>query len=190
MLFDSRVIAERKIQEAMEEGAFDNIPGKGRPLNLEEDAHIPAHLRAALRILKNADVAPEWIQMDKDIRKRQAEAKALWALLEKEYPRRKSRAEAGDENAKRHFAEWLGRTRSRYMKLLRQINSDILTFNILAPSTQAAHIPRKLEEASARLEAAFPPLAGIEPTTAETEDERESKMRAAALELYKARLRR
>ena len=49
-------IAERKIAEAVSQGEFDNLPGAGRPLELDDDALIPEDMRMAHRILKNADV--------------------------------------------------------------------------------------------------------------------------------------
>ena len=51
-------IAERKIREAMAEGAFDNLSGKGRPLNLEEDPYEDPSLRMAHRLLRNNGVRP------------------------------------------------------------------------------------------------------------------------------------
>lgn len=41
-------IAERKIREAMAEGAFDNLKGKGHPLDLEENPFEDPSLRACL----------------------------------------------------------------------------------------------------------------------------------------------
>jgi hypothetical protein len=51
-------LVERKIQEAMACGEFDDLPGAGRPLELDDDALIPEELRVANRILKNAGVTP------------------------------------------------------------------------------------------------------------------------------------
>ena len=51
-------IAERRIAEAVSQGEFDNLPGAGRPLDLDDDALVPEELRAAYRILKNAGIAP------------------------------------------------------------------------------------------------------------------------------------
>jgi len=48
------LLAERKIQEAMAEGQFDNLPGCGRPQVLEDLSHLPEDLRLAYRILKNS----------------------------------------------------------------------------------------------------------------------------------------
>jgi hypothetical protein len=51
-------LAERKIEEAIARGEFDNLPGAGRPLELDDDSQIPEDLRAAYRILKNAGYMP------------------------------------------------------------------------------------------------------------------------------------
>ena len=48
------LIAERKIVEALERGELANLPGEGRPLELDDDALVPEDLRLAYRILKNA----------------------------------------------------------------------------------------------------------------------------------------
>jgi hypothetical protein len=61
-------LVERKIQEAMERGEFDNLPGQGKPLLLEEDSHIPEELRVAYKILKNADCLPPELEAKKEIR--------------------------------------------------------------------------------------------------------------------------
>ena len=60
-------IAERKIQEAMEEGAFDQLEGMGEPLDLREDPFEDSSLRMAHRLLKNNGFAPAWIQESKEI---------------------------------------------------------------------------------------------------------------------------
>ncbi len=60
-------IADQKIEEAIKRGDFDNLPGKGRPINLDEDPNIPPELRVAYRILKNAGYVSEEIQNMKEI---------------------------------------------------------------------------------------------------------------------------
>jgi len=51
-------LAERRIAEAVSRGELDDLPGAGRPLDLDDDALVPEDLRVANRILKNAGVAP------------------------------------------------------------------------------------------------------------------------------------
>ena len=60
-------IAEGKIREAMAEGAFDNLNGKGQPLDLEEDPYEDPSLRMAHRLLRNNGFAPAWIEEAKDL---------------------------------------------------------------------------------------------------------------------------
>ena len=40
-------VAEQKIQEAIEEGKFDNLPGKGKPIVFDDDMFTPSHIRLA-----------------------------------------------------------------------------------------------------------------------------------------------
>jgi hypothetical protein len=51
-------LAENRILQAIEAGEFDDLQGKGQPLNLDDDSHIPPELRMAYKILKNADCLP------------------------------------------------------------------------------------------------------------------------------------
>ncbi|WP_318503447.1 DnaJ family domain-containing protein [Bacillus sp. T3] len=50
------IIAEDKIKRAMKDGEFDNLPGKGKPLELEDLSHLPQELRIAYTLLKNANM--------------------------------------------------------------------------------------------------------------------------------------
>ncbi len=61
-------IAERRIQEAMERGEFENLEGKGKPLVLEDLSHVPEELRMAYKILKNAGYLPPEVQLMKEIK--------------------------------------------------------------------------------------------------------------------------
>jgi hypothetical protein len=60
-------IAEERIQEAQREGLFDNLPGKGKPLNLDEDSAVPEDLRLSFKILKNANCLPIEMELRKEI---------------------------------------------------------------------------------------------------------------------------
>jgi hypothetical protein len=61
-------IADQRIREAMERGELDDLEGKGLPLKLEDDRHIPEDLRLAYKILKNANCLPQEIELRKEIR--------------------------------------------------------------------------------------------------------------------------
>jgi hypothetical protein len=60
-------IAESRIREAIERGEFENLPGTGKPLNLEEYFSTPEDLRMAFSILKNAGCAPAEVELLNDV---------------------------------------------------------------------------------------------------------------------------
>lgn len=63
-------LVENQIEKARSQGAFNNLPGAGKPLNLEEDnPFVDPAMRMSLKILKDNDFAPYWIELGKDIDK-------------------------------------------------------------------------------------------------------------------------
>jgi hypothetical protein len=61
-------IAERKIAEAMARGELDNLAGAGKPLAMDEDlSGVPAELRMAYKVLKNAGFVPPEVELRKEI---------------------------------------------------------------------------------------------------------------------------
>src|SRR5262245_43457259 len=99
-------VAERKIREAMAEGDFDNLAGKGKPLDLEENPFEDPSLRMGNRLLRNNGFAPAWVEEAKD--------------LEREI-----------EAARRE----LGR-REAFRARIAEINRRILEHNLKTPSAQ------------------------------------------------------
>lgn len=64
--FDALV--EKHVREAQAQGVFDNLPGAGSPLKLDDDAMVPEELRAAYRILKNSGYVPPEVAALRDLR--------------------------------------------------------------------------------------------------------------------------
>ena len=60
-------IAERRIADAMAQGVFDDLPGKGKPVCLDDDALIPAELRLAYRVLKNSGYVTDEVRTRREI---------------------------------------------------------------------------------------------------------------------------
>lgn len=60
-------LVEEKIREAMEKGEFDNLPGKGKPVDLSAYFATPEDLRLSYSILKNAGILPEELQLLSEI---------------------------------------------------------------------------------------------------------------------------
>lgn len=65
-------LAEECIEQAIARGDLDDLPGRGRPLRLEDDAMVPAELRPAYRLLKNAGYLPQEMQLRRDLQDAEA----------------------------------------------------------------------------------------------------------------------
>lgn len=135
-------IAERKIREAMEEGLFDNLPGKGKPLDLDDDPLTPAHLRIVHHVLKNANVVPEWVLREREIETAKQAATDFLARWEAD------RA-AGVARDPAH-------ARAEYHALMRKANDLILKFNVVNPFGHRAPVPFLIKERLADWDARYP----------------------------------
>lgn len=60
-------LIERRIDEARRQGAFDGLPGGGKPMDLDDDRLVPEELRVAFRILKNAGYVPPEVEALRDL---------------------------------------------------------------------------------------------------------------------------
>ncbi len=61
-------LVEHRIQEAIQAGEFDSLPGQGRKLAWEDDALVDRSWQIAYKLLKNAGLSLEWIEAAKEIR--------------------------------------------------------------------------------------------------------------------------
>jgi DnaJ family protein C protein 28 len=112
-------IAEDKIKAAMERGEFDNLPGRGKPLSMDENPHEPEDWRIAFHVLRNSDIRPHWMETAAEI-DRELEA---------------ARQEAA--SAYRHAASpsaWQ-RQAARFQERIAALNRRIFLYNLQAPSS-------------------------------------------------------
>lgn len=58
--------AEHHITDAQRRGEFDNLPGQGEPLVLDDDSAVPEELRSGYRLLKNAGCLPPELEQRKE----------------------------------------------------------------------------------------------------------------------------
>jgi hypothetical protein len=65
MSFDK--IVEALIKEAQERGEFDNLPGKGKPIDLSSYFETPEDVRVAQSVLKNAGMQSPEVELLKEI---------------------------------------------------------------------------------------------------------------------------
>jgi len=65
MSFDETI--EAQIREAQARGDFDNLPGKGKPIDLTEYFSTPEDVRVAQTLLKNAGMVPAEVDLLQEI---------------------------------------------------------------------------------------------------------------------------
>lgn len=128
-------LIERQIREAMEDGRFDGLPYQGARLPLEDDS-AAGDRALAHRVLKNAGVAPGWIEADKTVR----------ALLDE-----RDRLVA---RAPRMSPQALIRARAELRRLTDATNRAILRVNIDAPTDRQHRQTLDAEVELARFDAA------------------------------------
>jgi hypothetical protein len=139
------IVADRKIKEAMDAGEFDDLEGKGQPINLDEDPFTSIEQRVANRLLKNYNALPEWIQIGQDIQK---ETDALGPARERGLRAiRYARNGPTQERA-------ASRLRLDYRDRIDLINTMILKYNYITPrAAQRAFRPLRLKQEMESLEA-------------------------------------
>ncbi len=71
-------ITERLIREAQEAGEFDDLPGRGRRLELDDDPREGA-MGLAFHLLRTNDTVPPWIAADREARRCAARIERLLA---------------------------------------------------------------------------------------------------------------
>ena len=69
-------LVEQRIAAAAR-GEFDDLPGAGAPLSLDDDALVPEEVRVANRILKNAGFVPPAVEQLRALRDLQTELNAV-----------------------------------------------------------------------------------------------------------------
>ena len=129
-------LVERQIREAMDEGAFDRLPLEGRPLPADELA-AAGDRAMAYRVLRNAGIAPPWIEADKEVR---ALLAARDALLER---------------APRYGPLSRPRARAEFDRIVEAANRAIERLNAEAPTDRQHRRPLDAVAERASLEAAF-----------------------------------
>lgn len=113
--------AEDKIKKAIEAGEFDNLPGKGKPLKLDDNPFEPEELRMAHRLLKSNDFTLPWIETWKEIEQdREAARRALRQSRDKYWAAGRS-------------AQW-ELARSEFASQVAGLNRRVLGYNLSVPS--------------------------------------------------------
>jgi DnaJ family protein C protein 28 len=132
---------DQQIREAQARGEFDNLPDKGKPLDLTPNPYAQEQ-ELAFKVLKDAGYAPEWIELDKAIRGKLERARAT---LLRRWEWRETRLHELAERATARCDGWSEGERGRILEGWQQavaafgveveaINKEIADLNLKVPS--------------------------------------------------------
>ena len=143
-------LIESRIQEAIQAGAFKDLPGAGQPLVLDDEDRLAGDNWLGFKILRNGDLTPEWMMLGREIERDLARLEetatrvhnfAGWAAAEGDWP---------------GYARRLARVRDQYAELARSIRRKQDQFNhkVPAPSLErpglwVEHLLGRLDESLA-----------------------------------------
>lgn len=131
---------DEQIRRAQQEGQFDNLPGKGRPLDLHDNPYEDPAWRTAFRILRNSGYTLPWIETRQGIER---DLQAARLALQHSWDWYHSPAAAGLTPAGRE-QEW-AQARTRFETALLDLNRRIRSYNLQVPSAQFKLKPLQLE---------------------------------------------
>jgi hypothetical protein len=135
-----RAIAERRIQDAITEGEFDNLAGMGQPLAVEENPYVPEELRLTFKVMQNAGIVPDWVVLAQQI---DAETEAWRRYGDEHFAAMRERLAwaVAHPGALRRLREEVAalkaqhrRATERQAEMLAELNRKINYFNAIAPS--------------------------------------------------------
>jgi hypothetical protein len=129
---------EKVIREAHERGDFDDLPLHGKPIPLQDNPYA-GDMALAYTMLKNAAVAPPWIEADKDARR-----------LIDDRDRLQERAPHASPLARNTYRRDLERIVAAY-------NAAVERVNAAAPTIRQHRRPMILSDELAALERAWSP---------------------------------
>jgi len=143
-------LIEDLIQDGQEKGIFDDLPGKGKPLNLRKNPYA-ADMELANNLLKQNDLAPAWIMERNDIIARtealRADIQRTWARHEQHFRLMRDEGQRGALTI-----SWDDACRKWEADIV-ELNKQIDRFNLKRPANGLELFKVTLERELARVEA-------------------------------------
>lgn len=119
---------EEIIRQAIEEGEFDDLPGKGKPLQIEQNPHQDPDWRAAHHILKSSEFTLPWIESLREIETNLQQARdrlsRAWSWRQDQH----------DHKFQTEFveSEWM-KASENFQERIASINNQIRAYNLEVP---------------------------------------------------------
>jgi DnaJ homolog subfamily C member 28 len=119
---------DEQIRRAMQEGQFEDLPGRGRPLQLDEDPFEDPDWRLAHHMLRSAGYSLPWIETHREIK---ADLAAQRLEIQRAWECHHSAAV--DPHLTRQ--RW-DQAQVNFREAIAELNKRILSYNLEAPSMQ------------------------------------------------------
>jgi DnaJ family protein C protein 28 len=130
---------DQQIREAEEQGKFDDLPGKGQPLDLTHNPYARDR-EMAFKVLKDAGYAPEWIELDKAIRGKLERARTAltrnWEWRGARLGELAGRSDSWSEAERRRVVAGWRRAIAVFELEMDAINDEIADLNLKVPSAR------------------------------------------------------
>lgn len=128
-----RDLVSQRIEDAMHAGLFDNLRGKGKPLDPAPEPHVAPDMQMANSLLKNNDLTPAWIA-DRNATLAEIErfrAKLQQAILDFQAGRKAARTQAAQTAIEQRWQTQL----AAWQEEIRLLNRRIELQNFKQPVT-------------------------------------------------------
>lgn len=137
---------DEQIRKAIEEGQFNNLKGKGKPLNLDDNPYADPEWKLAHHVLKNGGFTLPWIETRQEI---DNESSALQIALQRAW---EWREDAYQQKLSLDLVEneWQ-RARQVFMEKIEKLNKRIRSYNLEAPADQFQVMPLNAERIIERI---------------------------------------
>ncbi|MBZ0301629.1 MAG: DUF1992 domain-containing protein [Anaerolineae bacterium] len=132
---DWKSIVDQMIDEARAAGQFDHLPNQGGPLKFDDNPYTPSDMKLAHKILKENDLAPDWVMLGKDVdvlRERLLENMRKGLRAYEGALADADRSTTPFERRQRAELTWQ-RARAAYQTAAAKLNSEIVRYNLKVP---------------------------------------------------------
>lgn len=148
---------DQQIREARDRGDFDDLPGKGKPLDLAANPYAKDQ-ELAFKVLKDAGYAPDWIELDKALRGKLERARAVLARRlewrEMRLHELADQAESWSEAEQLRIQASWEKSVAAFALDVEAINREIAELNLMVPSPRfqrsSIDLDREIERLTGR----------------------------------------
>lgn len=128
-------IIDEIIRDAQRKGEFANLPGQGKPLKLDDDAQTPPHLRMAYKILKENDLAPDWVEQARALdHKRETLLQLIHSAAREYRGALNDAARSSEPEQQRQRVEKVWTLKQKSLRdQVAKYNREVLSYNLKVP---------------------------------------------------------